>query len=125
MARPRGRLAAVLLAAPLLACSGDGGPEGPGGDLGDYCGRMSAAFCPAYLDCDPFNFPRAFRSLEECVSQTEGDCLDPPAGQERCDGATVEETDLCVAYLEENHPDGCERLFGPSADMSPCDAICD
>ncbi len=122
---PPSRLAVLLALALAPACSGGGGREGPSGDLEDYCARMAAAFCPAWLDCDPFGFPRAFRSLEECVVATEADCLDPPAGQERCDGATVEETDGCVAYLEASHPDGCERLFGVSADLSPCEAICD
>jgi hypothetical protein len=123
---PSSRLVAgALISVGLLACSEEPGGDGPEGDLAYYCAERTAAWCPAYLDCDPFGFPSAFRSMEECLEQSEEDCLDPPEGISRCEGATVEETDACVGYVEANHPDGCSSLFGVSADMSPCEAICE
>jgi hypothetical protein len=123
-----------LLAAPLavlalmpvqIGCDAGGGEEGPSGNLEYYCLGWSAAWCPAYRECDPFGFPLAFTSETECIEHSVEDCLDPPGGAEPCSGATEEETDLCVEYLESNHPDGCDRLFGVSADMTPCEEICD
>lgn len=120
-------LAAICLAtavASFCACDDTGGPEGPAGDIDYYCARYASAWCPAYRECDPFEFPSAFRSLEDCLEQTEADCLDPPAGRQRCVHATVEETDACVAYIDGSYPDECSNLFGRSADMTPCTDIC-
>ena len=121
-------LGAALSLALLLSigCAGDG--DGEGGDSGDlpyHCSRWTAAWCAAYLDCDRIGFGTAFRDLNECLIFVEEDCLDPPAGHDRCSGATALETDSCVEYLESNHPEGCANLFGVRADMSPCEAICD
>ena len=110
---------------PATGCDDGPGPEHEQGDLEDYCARWTAAWCPAYLECDPFRFGQAFRSFEDCLAHVERDCLDPPGGAPPCLGARPEETDLCVAYIEESLPDGCDRLFGPSADNSPCEGICD
>jgi hypothetical protein len=119
-----------LLAATLCLCGaclegGGWGHDGPSFDHGYYCSEYAQAFCPAYAECDPFRFAQTFRSPSECPPQVEEDCLEPPPGIAPCLRATPAETDNCVAYLEFNHPDGCERLFGPLADMSPCEAICE
>jgi hypothetical protein len=120
-------LAGSLLAL-LLGCPGDADPgddAAASGDQAYYCAEWASAFCPAHSECDPFRFGEAFRSIDDCLAQVERDCLEPPAGIEPCDGATRDETDECVAYVEARHPEGCQDLFGPSADMSPCEAICD
>ena len=119
--------AAASAAVVVLACDGDGDGDGgpPPGNLEYYCAHEAVAWCPAYADCDPSRFAKAFTSVEQCAEQRALDCLEPPAGFEPCLGATEDETDGCVAYLESNHPDGCQNLFGLTADMSPCESICE
>jgi hypothetical protein len=116
-------LALVASSSLHIGCD-DGGSDGDEGDLDYYCEHYSRAYCEAYSECDLFNFHTYFESVEQCAEQTETDCLDPPAGHETCDGATVEETDACVEYVRTNFPDGCENLFGPSKDLSLCEDIC-
>jgi len=116
---------AVLASLVLLGACDDGeSTDPPTGNIDYFCASWSAVWCPAYLECEPFEFPSAFRSMEECIEQSAADCLEPPAGFDRCEYASEEETDACVAYIEANHPDGCSNLFGRSADMAPCETIC-
>jgi len=108
----------------LLACGAD--DDGPEGDIEGYCQARFTAWCPVYYDCDPFGFQTGFRSLEECIEHSVRDCLDPPPGTSRCEGATAEETEACVTYIQSNSGDGCRNLFGITSDLSPCEEdICD
>lgn len=124
--RPRRIELPMLLFIVTLLCSGcDDSESGDSGDLEYYCEQQVPSWCAAYADCDPFNFATYFpEGFEQCVEQSRNDCLDPRSGQSRCDGATVAETDDCVAYLDTHHPDGCHLLFGPQADLSLCEEIC-
>ncbi len=90
-----------------------------------YCAEWAGAWCLAYAECDTANFPRSFQSIAECIEASERSCLEPLGGGTTCPFATQDETDLCVDYIVSNHPDGCHNLFGPSADWSPCEDICE
>jgi hypothetical protein len=119
----RSLLLLILSSMLLAACTND--DSGEEGDLDYFCDQWAPTWCDAYADCDPFNFNTNFSGdRAQCVEQTTADCLNPRSGRDRCDGASRDETDDCVDYILSNHPEGCHLLFGPQADMTPCEEIC-
>ena len=114
-------MVAALFLVSCRGSDGEGPEEEPGeGNLEYYCFHFPPAYCRAYQQCNYQRFRDTYRSFEDCVETERSYCEDPPNEDDLCSGATEDETESCLDYLNSNTPDGCDNLFGFDADMSPC-----
>jgi len=105
--------AAVLAAAVLAGCGGDGGPAPDP----TCCERIYPEWCERFAECDPVTFSLSWRDAAGCTSEQVAACRAGRDTEALCVGRTTARTEACRAALDAAT---CDELFGSAGLPAAC-----